>query len=373
MIISDDTTVFASLRNVIGSKNTMQCRKLLGLTDDVDLAMIFIITMCNTRFVDKQVVTNWIGSDLQGSSIKIVIRGELTQELKDAGIGSVCAILNPNMKEEMVVSELKSITIKRLDDILVIGQVDGLTPCKGITSKGEMCKNLVYTHNQGDFCKYHIKFANKKNSNKLSKLNTGSNKTGNSDSNKSNSELSRSDVNKKLLEARLGERMYFEGGKPYTLVERPKPVKPYETIAKLGNLNHLMQKIIKDRTAQSLSASSSNSGESNNRVTTINNQHNGRVSNMGAGTSNNQLPTSNKTSNIAVDGSKTTNINNVANKSNITINDKVTRPLVTTNDAQEFESLTNLIKQYITKVGASEYIMCRNRRNVTIFSTHCRQ
>ncbi|BAM42284.1 uncharacterized protein TOT_040000653 [Theileria orientalis strain Shintoku] len=372
LIISDDTTVFASLRNVIGTKNTTQCRKMLGLTDDVDLAVIFIITMCNTRFVDEQVVTNWIGSDLQESSIKIVIRGELTPELKDVGIGSVCAILNPNMKDEITVSDLKSITIKRLDDILVIGQVDGLTPCKGITTKGEMCKNLVYTHNQGDYCKYHIKFANKKNSNRLSRVNNGTNKTGNSDGKSSYGDLSRRDVNKKLLEARLGERMYFEGGKPYTLVERPKPVKPYETIAKLGSLNHLMQKVMKDRTAQSLSASSSNSGESYNRVTTVNNQHIGQTPKSGVVTSNNQVDTSkdsgnsyttdmsnvagtgNKTSNTAVEGSKTNNIgnkntNNVANKSNLTINNKVARPASTTNETREFESLSNLIKQYITK------------------------
>ncbi|XP_952916.1 uncharacterized protein TA07425 [Theileria annulata] len=253
LILSDSTTAFATMRDVVDTKDTMQCRQLLGLANNVDLALIFTVTKRTTRMVDKNLITSWIGSDLQGSNIKILIRSDLGLELRNVVIGTVCAILNPDVKQQVIPSDLKSITINRLDDILIIGELDGLDTCKAVTVKGESCKNLVYTHNEGDYCKYHLKFI--KPDNKRSRTTQSSSKhrsTTNGINGDKNTSNSTNSVSSRVLKSTLsnvmqGLRSVMGDNKPYTFTEPPKPVKPTETMAKLGELNVLIQKIINNR------------------------------------------------------------------------------------------------------------------------------
>ncbi|AFZ81106.1 hypothetical protein BEWA_005140 [Theileria equi strain WA] len=236
MILSDDTTFFASLKSVVNTKDIQQCRKLLGLANNIDLAMICVIVMSNTFVNNDDLVTNWVASDMQESSIRISVRGKLPPELKAINTGTICAILNPDIKEQMVKTDLKCINIRQMDDILIIGELDGLQFCKGITSKGTACRNFVYTHNQGDFCKFHVKSGTK-----TKKVSSAV---------KTNVEHPNTKVGSTLTDDRyihIYPTSIKKVNTPFTFTDSGYLNKPKETINKLGDLNILVQKVISER------------------------------------------------------------------------------------------------------------------------------
>ncbi|ORM40729.1 uncharacterized protein BXIN_2368 [Babesia sp. Xinjiang] len=157
-IFGDNTTAFAYIDALINSKDTEQCRNNLKLAPNVDMAVISTVISVNTFTKNGNTVTIWMCSDLRDTSFKVVIYGDMPKELESVSQSSVVAVLNPDLTGYSK-DNLRSISIKQCDNVLLIGEVDGVQICRGVTTNGTRCKNVVYKHHHGDFCKYHLKSA----------------------------------------------------------------------------------------------------------------------------------------------------------------------------------------------------------------------
>ncbi|GIX64457.1 Mcm10 replication factor [Babesia caballi] len=227
-IFADSTTVFAHVSVLAESRDTEQCRNHLKLKNDVDMAIICTVTAVHTNARKSGTVTVWICSDAQDTSLKVTIYGELSSELDDVCQGSVIAVLNPDLSGHSADNNYRCISINQCDNVLLVGEVDGLQTCKGVTAVGAGCKNVVYRHHQGEYCKFHLK-------------NTKSVRTG-------KPSRKRSDAGKvedmvKCIQDRIEKREDdVEVTNP--MVFKPaEPTNPAKLISKIGGLNSLMQRV----------------------------------------------------------------------------------------------------------------------------------
>ncbi|CDR95198.1 hypothetical protein, conserved [Babesia bigemina] len=227
-IFADKTTQFAHVKVLTDSRNTDQCRNSLKLGSNVDMAIICTVTAVHAHSSKGGVVTIWTCSDLQDTALKVAIYGSIPGELNAVSQGSVIAVLNPDLNDSNRDYNYRSISIKHCDNVLLIGEVDGLRFCKGVTAKGAGCKNLVYTHHQGEFCKFHLKaaFAKPK-------------------PNKSTESANPADILKTVHE-RL-ETKHQEEAMGHFVFKPSEPAHPTAVLSKLAGLNSLVHKVTQNR------------------------------------------------------------------------------------------------------------------------------
>ncbi|KAK2198218.1 bifunctional Zinc finger [Babesia duncani] len=158
-ILSDNSTMFIPMKSLLNYVNTDKCRRELSIPRNVDLAIICTIIMSNSNYYNDKELLTWLCSDLQESKCRITIRGMIPPDIKEAKTGMACAILNPCIHDKIATDGLINIIVKDVCNILLIGQVDGVNNCKGVTSQNAPCKNVVYSHEHGEYCKYHLKAA----------------------------------------------------------------------------------------------------------------------------------------------------------------------------------------------------------------------
>ncbi|GBE61587.1 Mcm10 replication factor [Babesia ovata] len=234
-IFADKTTQFAHVKVLNDSRNTDQCRNSLKLGSNVDMAIICTVTAVHAHSGKGGIVTIWTCSDLQDTALKVAIYGSIPVELNSVSQGSVIAVLNPDLNDHARDYNYRSISIKHCDNVLLIGEVDGLKFCQGVTAKGASCKNLVYTHHQGDFCKFHLKaaFAKPKPNKKMTTVDSA-------------------DMLKTVHE-RL-ENNQKEAGIEHFVFKPAEPPHPTAVLSKLAGLNSLVHKVTQNRMKTSASA-----------------------------------------------------------------------------------------------------------------------
>lgn len=231
-VFNDSTTVFAHVNMLADARNTDQCRKHLKLQPHVDMAIICTVTAVNSHAGNGSAVTVWICSDLQETSLKLTIYGSMPAELANVSQGTVLAVLNPDMNDISKDYQYRSISIKNCDNVLLIGETYGIKLCKGVTTRGTSCRNTVYTHHQGDFCKFHLKAAF-----------TGA-KTSNGAAKRQQSKQG-GDMLKEISEnfAKCEDKDVINN-----FVFKPsQPANPAKVLSQLGNLGGLMSKVMQER------------------------------------------------------------------------------------------------------------------------------
>lgn len=156
-VFSDSSTAFAHVSVLADSRNTEHCRMQLKLPQNVDMAIICTVSSVHYQAVKNGNVTVWMCSDLKETMIKLTVYGDVPEDFEQVGKGSVIAVLNPDMNDISKDANFRGISIKNCENVLLIGEIDGIEICKGVTVRGTPCKNVVYIHYQGEFCKFHTK------------------------------------------------------------------------------------------------------------------------------------------------------------------------------------------------------------------------
>eukprot|EP00371_Babesia_bovis_P001217 XP_001609864.1 hypothetical protein [Babesia bovis T2Bo] len=229
LIFKDSSTVFAHVEALINARDTEQCRNQLKIGPNVDLAVICVVTATNTYATKGNHFTAWTCSDLKENSIRISIYGILNEELVTVGHGSVVAVLNPDLTD-YAKDHYRAISVKQCDNVMLIGVVDGLQMCKGVTVNRTKCKNLVYKHKQGEFCKYHIKSAFVKPKDDQKKISPRAGEIAN----QVNGAIAK-------IEIQDNEKQPF-------IFKDTSPTDPGKVMAKLGDLGELLNKVNEMRT-----------------------------------------------------------------------------------------------------------------------------
>ncbi|GFE54649.1 rhoptry ROP9 [Babesia ovis] len=227
-IFADNSTVFAHVAALIDSKDTEQCRNMLKLGANVDMAVICVVTAVNTYAGKGGNVTVWMCSDLKETTLKVNVYGTMSSELGGIGQGSIIAVLNPDLTD-YTKDNYRGISVKNCDNVLLIGEIDGLQMCKGVTTKGTTCKNLVYKHHQGEFCKYHLKAAFDKPKAKKTSV------------------IPKSEDIIKQVDGTIQRRELDENDKQNFIFRPTAPSDPTKVMSTLGGLGSLLNKVTETR------------------------------------------------------------------------------------------------------------------------------
>ncbi|CRG94935.1 nucleoporin NUP116/NSP116, putative [Plasmodium gallinaceum] len=124
--------------------------------------IIIICTVVNipykVRKYNEEKYIFWDISDLKETQSRLFLSGEICEENENEKEGVVVALINPLMKEkDPQYYNSRILEIHKKNNLRLIGLIDGLERCKGITKSGSNCKITLYAPLYGYYCKYHIK------------------------------------------------------------------------------------------------------------------------------------------------------------------------------------------------------------------------